>query len=1668
MDKYEISLWEDYPDTINGNPVLNERKLCIIGTDTMKSQNVAYEPKMVSNINGTNTFTFKMKQLCLDEITGEMYLNPFSELLINERKVKVKWKDKWYDMLIKTMEEDSVNKCVTYTCQDLYITELSRNGYNLEFSSELQNNSGTASELVEKVLDGSGWQFDKDGSTKIYQYTEEPVYEVTTSANTTFTATKQNPPAADKSETIPKSAKILVFYSSVVDVTESTATTHQLQFLYSASGYATDGNDMLVINGNCYSVEVSAYESNGSVDFKIGNTSIVTVDTTQNVSTRYRANRLVKTEKTVYDKLLDRYVTSYNNGSIYGYTKTEFTDPLMVVNLVANPNSFTSTDGWTGSNLNWGIYPKFTSTSSVTTYGTSSNPVHSYLKVSGTVYNSGISSNQQYLKPTTEDIKNGNTGGFHKGEKYILRLKYKNNASGNVPGSYQYNSTIIPHIYKRNDTSATGSDYFNHDNGTTNGSWWQYILTCKTSCPASEIDTLGLFLTVSGGGTYWIEDIEFFKYVQGAGGAMIEPGNVGVQSIARTVYRYYNANHKNTDGVVVTDPLALTYLYEGYDKKTEYVADTNNYEKITTIEAKESNRFNILQSIAETFECWVRFEIDHDTTGKITFDTQGNPNKRVRLVEYIGTDLGWSFEYGVDVKSIKRKIVSDTLTTKVIVLPNDNEFAQNGFCTIARSNMNYAKENFVLDFGYFINQKLLDKDELYTDLYSFASDAIGYYYKLHKWNKQYDDTIDKLAQKKTELVKQNAELTVLQGKQTALEEQITQCEADIATLACVSSYSAAESYAQTHTDNTKLQSLINTRAQLKVDLSKVNSNISSYTTSIGQLKSAISNYTTTQNELIADIEEIHEKFYKKYARFIQEGTWQDSGYVDDDKYYLDAVDVAYTSSRPQLQYEINVMRLASLDDFSSKVFDVGDICYVVDREFFGYAADGITPYKLKIIISEITSYFDEPSKDTIKVQNYKTQFDDLFQRITATTQSLQYASGKYERAAGLVNEDRTIDFTYLQETFDQNKDLVLSASNQKVTWDATGITVIDENNAGNKLKLMSGGLFITNDGGATWKNAVRGDGISTDVLTAGKINTGEIFIYNGSYPSFRWDSYGIDAYYHASGSNPDFGKFVRFDRFGLYGYRGSGDFVPANEDAIWGSSNVKFGVTWKGFFLKGSGTGAGFTLQEDNGKVTLSISGGSSDSGASFNLSADKDSASFSMNGKGGTNSLTIESNSSSTTFSMISQTTAGQKNYLEISTANNIVIGTTTNNSTIERVKIGRSGTDYGIWIKDTDGNNIFSASRDTTNQIGGWVLTKDSFFHSSGGTTIGLYSQGKTGVTIQGVSNKSFYILAGSNFGVTINGEVYASLGKIGGWTIGTDSLSSSKAFSKDGVNYVGKITIDSSGNIKCVVTNSSTQVSTTKWQLNNDGSATFKDINAESGTIAGWHIGTDKIYNDAGTTLGSANSYYTDSYTIVTNSISASEGSIGGCTVDSNGISGSNWNLNSTGGRIGGWNIGESSIYSDDNNITLDASTAALSFYGGGNVQDGDDGYVLINNLLTSTIKYSEETSLIEEDVTYLHWLNENWGEVTPDEVRVEGADGVYVDQVSLTSEYLANTNYSYTITPKVRLKNDTTGRDDITTMSGITMSFSEAYNNGVAEGESHFTYVGEGEGSYNKNS
>lgn len=1167
MNKYEISIWDDVYDSELGR--YKEEKLIVIGNNTMTSQNRAISPSLKSNINGTNVLTFTLYYDYVDTQTGERVKNRFVDLLVNERKVKVLWKDKWYDLIVKNISEDSTNHTFTYICEDLYLTELSRTGFNLEFATELQNNIGTAQDLAEKVLEGTDWQF-LPGDT-IYQEIEEPVYEVKVLKD--FQA-EQNP--LNEIINIHAGDSALIYYSCA-PAPDTSLLKSSIQFYYAGgTTWQQDENDMLVINGNCFTINNITWGVSGQqATAKLNGKAIFTINFAGGLSKRFRAKRFVQSQKTIFDPILNRYVNVYNynggNENLLGYQTTEYNDALAVVNLISNGSNFSNVSGWTGEDLTFKLSPSFNKNTDITTYKATS-----YLRFPrGTLYNSGIQNNRQYIQ-----------NGFSIGETYIFRIKAKRNGEEPANTSYITNSSIItPQICSRTiDYTPSGTDYFRIVKRSNSGNWIEYKMECIKSCSYDKIlsttEPFGIFLTTTQ--SCFIEDVQFFKEVYGVDGEgnsiRINPNEMATQSVAQPVWKYYLANQN------VTSKNDLEYINTSLTEWTQAEPVYNNFEKFGTIEVSQSNRFNILQTIAETFECWVKFIIDHDENGYIKY-IDGAPCKYVQLVKEIGTETSINFVYGIDLKGIKREVKSSQIATKTIVRQNDNEFGKNGFCSIARSSQNYPKENFIYNFDYFINQGLLNRGDLNEDLYGIS--GLAYYSTLHNLNLEYERNLEILLNKKNELTKQLAMSKVYSQYLSAAIGEKQSIEDDLIKLANVETIDEAKSYAQAHADNQKVITLINDRSQIESTIEMYTSLSEGINRSISLLQTSTDELTARQNEIIEELSEINKKFNQKYSRYIQEGTWGSEDYYDDDKYYLDALQVAYTSSRPQITYNIDVLRISDIEDYSSKLFNLGDICTIQDTKYFGYLADGITPYKEKITITEITSYFNSPEKDTIKVQNYKTQFEDLFQRITAATQNLEFSGGKYARAANIINTDGTIKSSVIQSTFDSNADLVYGANNESAVIDNTGITVTNTEDAAKQVKVTSGGIFITADGGNSWKNAIRGDGITADVITAGSLNVENVTIYGKDSPTFMWDEKGISAF-SILDSGADLSTYVRFDKYGLYGIRNNQNFNPNSELDVY--ENANFGLTWSKFFLKNTSGGNQIEISTDR-DIVVSANG---------------------------------------------------------------------------------------------------------------------------------------------------------------------------------------------------------------------------------------------------------------------------------------------------------------------------------------------------------------------------------------------------------------------------------------------------------------------------------------------
>lgn len=1205
-NKYQISLWEDYvvaaTDSIPEH--FEEKQICIIGSDIMTSQIRVVEPRLVQNINGTNTLTFKLFYTYIDNETGERVKNPFVNLLVNERKVKCLWNEQWYDFIIKGIQEDSSGKSITYTCTDLYVNELSKTGFNLEFDDELNNNQGSVQELAQKIVKGTDWAVDLTNSDKILQTIEEPLYEAKI-INGNLAAQDKNGQTCE----IPVGAKIYVFYSVVQDKE------NYFQFIYNDS-YETEENSQRLSVSNCYSFEIKDGDA-GWVAGKNSDDVIVSYTINERVSissilnlSDYRGERLVRQQLTEFNEAVGRYCyvfTSKENPKILGYSTVEYKDPTVVLNLIANSKEFTDTLGWQGIEK-WMLYPPY--------IGQTSYTATTYLKApSGLVYNSGLQNCASYL----ED-------GLQAGQRYFLRVKaFKTSGEGDTPTTEQIGSreeNKIPIDFAIYDTFNSLSSeasipvhnetsYCRTVNKQFVDDWIQLEIECISSIPRAELtagyfanygeDTTariakpGIFITFEE--ACWIQEVQFYQKVEGYNGKIIHLGDLDTQSVGATYYKYFvpDVSYKEENGI--------KYLYYGtekqsYEKVYETVSEDNpngyvEFEKIRSISGKNSNRFNLLQTLAETFECWVRFKIEHDENGRIVYEG-GVPKKTIYFRKDIGKELGYGFEYGIDLKTISRSIDSNQIATKVIVSPNVTEYAEDGVCEVAKSQYNENGENYILNFDYYINQGLLNGGEFNKYLYLTRDNGqLGFYPALKEKNSAYNSRAIEIAARKNELSRQSSLRTVYDQYVSSAGEQITSLRSQLAYLAGLSEYdfNLVGEYISSHPDNTNAQNLFTTL--INTEQSKL-----SYEESLGKLEVSVSNLTSTIEEmekaneqLLEEKAVLEEAFYKKFSRFIQEGSWTSQDYLDENLYYLDARSVAYTSSRPKISYNISVIRLSALQKYKGKVFEVGDISYVQDTDFFGYIEykDGWqVPYKEKVLISEKTSYFDSPEKDSFTIQNYKTQFEDLFQRITATTQSLQYSSGEYQRAANIVEGKGIINSETLQNSISINNQLVFSSQNEEIFQDSTGLTLTDKNDPSKKTKLTSGGLFISTDGGVTWKNAVRGEGIATQYLTAGAINVNNISIYDGNNPTFRWDTYGLTAYSQIRDENEkllgiDKNTFVRFDRFGIYGIRSgesADEFIPISESEI--KDNANFGMTWSGFFLRNTDENGMLEVSSEN------------------------------------------------------------------------------------------------------------------------------------------------------------------------------------------------------------------------------------------------------------------------------------------------------------------------------------------------------------------------------------------------------------------------------------------------------------------------------------------------------
>jgi hypothetical protein len=210
-------------------------------------------------------------------------------------------------------------------------------------------------------------------------------------------------------------------------------------------------------------------------------------------------------------------------------------------------------------------------------------------------------------------------------------------------------------------------------------------------------------------------------------------------------------------------------------------------------------------------------------------------------------------------------------------------------------------------------------------------------------------------------------------------------------------------------------------------------------TKIASIKKDIKNKETIIKECQNHKTQLNKQFFIKYGKFISEGTWIDEEYIDDEKYYADGLSVLYNSCYPKVTYNINVLSLSEVKGYEHLDFDLGDETHVIDKKFFG------SDEKVKVIVTETSEHLDDISKNTIKVQNFKEEFQDLFQKITAQVQQTQYNTGSYQKAVALTEASNERKNVFLSDALSAMSSKVKVAGQQYVVQDKYGLTITDAN-----------------------------------------------------------------------------------------------------------------------------------------------------------------------------------------------------------------------------------------------------------------------------------------------------------------------------------------------------------------------------------------------------------------------------------------------------------------------------------------------------------------------------------------------------------------------------------------------------------------------------------------------
>lgn len=1529
MVDYQIILCEDYYDGTS----YKEREICEIGSSSSNFSGKAISPEFYTKIDGTHELSFDLPRYCFNEETGEQEDNELIGLITNKSKIILikPEKDnpkKEYHFVVNTRtdkDDDSIFS-YSYHCTDAYIEELSKTGYGLSFSDDVEGGEGlgTIHELAEKILKDSGWEYDKEKTGPLLEYSTDLEYNINQQRYDTI----YKPVPVHPIQYIPE----LKRYCNKLDLyimrdghwrdvycyedTEQVVSSVAKNLLYNADDFVditgwntfhhldTDGDGQLNITAGAL-VSVDKFDEAESTKYGLKMTGqsdfYLLNDTAADANKYISANQpyLFKYNGKNNTNLPIRgiYITDKNPLTVAGNApgagywigegfeankyyvikpKVSFSKPYIYLAITGAD----SVNGIVLKDIEFFEAKGKTEADNLTVLSTlidGQNYTFDQLRNLNVIMLEKDSSISAYTQPKTMYFYRKGWG--HGAEDYridgvdetVEYLDFEKEINTETREEIITGEKVIYY----GDLNQDGKVLINDARALLSYVEQGYLdptynLTYADMNKDGKIDMEDVILlgnTVSGS----LSPVEAARIpivttislpaIYDVNGVPLKPLPV------LTVNSLPGIGQKDTIYKLSSDGKYYQYYSLTRNGVTGGAWDLAWYgdgtsDKRRTLIAEKSNRFNLLQELSELFKVWCVFDVERNRdTGEI--------KKKVYFKENAINQNFAGFHKGVNLQSIERKADSEGIVTKMYVEDVENEFADNGFVTIRTASLNPWGENYYYNFKYYVDQKLLRGDVVEKDL----KDLYDY---VQVRNKSIFSLNDQIASANVELNNLSSLLKSITYSISAMNERKASLGADL----------EKYKYEMSETD----------RQQISDNLSTYNTQLGKFTNErditqdeYNNLKAQLDNWNATIEEKQKEKKQKINEFEKKYIHYIKEGIWSDSSYVDNDTYYIDSQKVSNTSAVPATTWTIGVIDGSVLKDLEDFKFAVGDQTILVDNEFFGVEKNYAENYVFEVLISGIKENLEDGTKNQIEVRNYLTSFEDIFQRISAAAQTLELNEQTYDKAA-YFTKDGTVDENILQNTLLQNALTLANASDNSYVLNETGLSLQSLINPAKKMRAVADGIFFANsngeDGQPQWKTGITADGINASMLTTGEINTSLIKIFSDGQPSFSWNKLGITSY--KVDTTPegklivDNNSFTRLDSFGFYQIDGVEGFQTNNNGDPWFKGDARENV-----------------LDKIQDKATFSLT-----------------ERGFRLNVKDGNGYI--------------------QLGHGKVDKDNKVP---------------------YGLYIADKEGETAVKLQNNGDNFIAGWHLEKDRLWSNSGKAVTKTYEDGtsehfkegsfynpgqgfylsnrqKDYWAIQiGPQNADFSDVGGDNnkgkyyrhFLVDANGELWAkgahisgniaaTSGKIGGWSIGenyihhTSGKDDGSESTTVGIIAGGYSTTDAEGKwratdafvvTKKVKSENGTETTTYPFVVRKDGK-----LFAEEATIRGTiEAKSGRFYDDI--KIGTnENSVSLDVGTLKAFFNSATGGDQGNTYIT---------NIYAGGGSVGGWKISSEAVRS-----------------------------------------------------------------------------------------------------------------------------------------------------------